>query len=207
MKRASLYAGLFALVAAWALAGFGGNAFAVHMAAHMGVVAIAAPLIAIGLCGTRHDLSTRLTWVTPITASLIELIVVWFWHLPVMRALAETSPMAEILEQAMFLAGGLLLWLACLGAASRPGRLAGAAGLLFTSIHMTLLGVLLALAPRPLYGSADVMCLGVTLDAAADQQIGGVVMLLVGAASYLIGGVSLLYRLVTVEPDLAERVR
>jgi putative membrane protein len=59
-------------------------------------------------------------------------------------------------------------------------------------MHMTLLGVLLALAPRPLYGAGDVSCFGISLSAAADQQIGGVVMLMVGACAYLLGGIVLL---------------
>jgi putative membrane protein len=62
-------------------------------------------------------------------------------------------------------------------------------------MHMTLLGVLLALAPRPLYGQGEVTCLGLTLTARQDQELGGVLMLLVGAAVYLAGGVALLARL------------
>jgi putative membrane protein len=170
MTRPSLAAGILVLLAAWLLAAGGERSFAVHMVAHMAIVAIAAPLIAIGLHGTRLDFSVGLTWITPLTASLVELVAVWFWHLPQTRLLAEQSPAAAVLEQIAFLVAGLLLWLSCLSAS----RLAGAAGLLFTSMHMTLLGVLLALSPRPLYGVA---------------------MLLVGAISYLAGGIALLFRL------------
>ena len=63
---------------------------------------------------------------------------------------------------------------------------------------MTLLGALLALAPRPLYGDAAVTCLGVVLAPAVDQQVGGTVMLAVGAAVYLAGGLALMAR--TLEP-------
>jgi putative membrane protein len=59
-------------------------------------------------------------------------------------------------------------------------------------MHMTLPGTLLALSPRPLYGAGDVGCFGVTLSPVIDQQDGAAVMLLVGAAVYLAGGVSLL---------------
>jgi putative membrane protein len=72
--------------------------------------------------------------------------------------------------------------------------MAGAVGLLFTSMHMTLLGALLALAPRPLYGEASVSCLGLTLGPAADQSVGGTVMLAVGAVVYLAGGLALVAR-------------
>ncbi|MCR6502003.1 cytochrome c oxidase assembly protein [Shinella sp. CPCC 101442] len=189
MKSIALPVGIVILCLALIL-GFGSNSFTVHMVVHMGIVAVAAPLIAHGLVGARRDPMARWTWMTPMLASLIELVVIWFWHLPVLRAAADASHPLTLIEQIGFLAAGLLLWIACL----RPGegRLAGTVGLLFTSMHMTLLGVLLALAPRPLYGDGAVRCFGISLPAAADQQIGGVVMLVVGAFAYLVGGIVLL---------------
>ena len=200
MKRAGLIMGLVVLIAAWWLAASGGRSFAAHMIAHMGVVAIAAPLLAAGMAGTALDFTRWAAWITPLTASLTELVVVWFWHLPQARLLADQSAVAAVLEQASFLAAGLLLWLSCLSATP----LAGAAGLVFTSMHMTLLGVLLALAGRPLYGAGEVTCFGVTVSATIDQQVGGVAMLLVGAASYLLGGIVLLHRLLAGPARAAE---
>jgi putative membrane protein len=56
-------------------------------------------------------------------------------------------------------------------------------------MHMTLLGALLALPPRPLYGSAGH---GPGQPAGlADQQQGGAIMLAAGALSYLVGGLVL----------------
>ena len=62
---------------------------------------------------------------------------------------------------------------------------------------MTLLGALLALASRPLYGTGDVTCFGLVLGATEDQALGGVIMLMIGAAAYLVGGVLLLGRLLS----------
>ena len=79
------------------------------------------------------------------------------------------------------------------GSAASAGRASPAAGafaLLLTSMHMTLLGALLALAPRPLFGEGTVTCLGLSLDAAQDQHLGGVLMLMIGGAVYLAGGLS-----------------
>lgn len=180
------------------------ESFAAHMSVHMGVVALAAPLLAIGISGTRWDPTTRRQWISPIPVSLLELVVVWTWHAPAMRAMAENSVAATVLEQAMFLSAGLLLWLSCLGRGETDTSSRGAAGviaLLFTSMHMTLLGVLLALAPRPLYGVTEVTCFGTTLPAQGDQQLGGVIMLMVGAAAYLVGGLALAGRLLAVAPD------
>jgi putative membrane protein len=170
------------------------------MLAHLGVVALAAPLIAIGLAGTRWDILGRSPLSAPILASLLELVVVWAWHAPALRALAAGSAWVTAAEQASFLVAGLLLWLACFGeggARTDARRAAGAFAMLLTSMHMTLLGVLLALTPRPLYGRGEVTCLGLTMTAEQDQELGGVLMLLVGAAVYLAGGVVLLGRLLT----------
>lgn len=203
MKSASLTSGILVLVTAACLTTFGGDAFTLHMIVHMAIVAIAAPMIAFGVGGTVADVSARLTWITPLTASLIELVTVIFWHLPQVRLVADQSLAITVVEQLSFLAAGLLLWLSCLSAPP----LAGAAGLLFTSMHMTLIGVLLALAPRPLYGTGQTTCLGLPLGAATDQQVGGVAMLLVGSLSYLIGGIILLHRLVVATSGATERPR
>src|SRR5690606_4715706 len=109
---------------------------------------------------------------------------VWGWHLPAAHVAAQTSAAASVAEQASFLGAGLLLWLAVL----HPGRqLAGAGGLLLTSMHMTLLGALLILAQRSLYPSA--ICGG-----PADQQLGGMIMLGIGTPIYLVGGLILTAR-------------
>lgn len=200
MRRVSLILGLLTLVLIWAgplLSAWRGS-FAAHMLAHMGVVAIAAPLIAIGV---SPFLRKKWPSETPLLsfaliASLVELVVVWGWHAPAARLWAESSVFATALEQASFLLSGLFLWLTAIGQKETPANdAAGAFALLLTSVHMTLLGALLSLAPRPLYGLEEVTCFGLVLGAGQDQALGGVIMLLIGAAVYLAGGVFLLARL------------
>lgn len=185
--------GATVLLAAWAFAALGHD-MTLHMAAHMGSVAVAAPLIAYGLAGTGWDVALR--WprlFAPMTMSVVELIVVWGWHLPAARALAVDSAAALAAEQAMFAAVGIGLWSACFGTRdpAHGGRRAVAViALLWTTMHMTFLGALITLAPRPLYEHTQVSFIG--LAPLADQQLGGVVMLLVGGGSYLFGGLALL---------------
>lgn len=169
------------------------EAFTAGMVAHMAVVAIASPLIAIGL---PWRFGGPMPVALPVLASLFELLAVWGWHAPAMREIAETSVPGTIAEQVTFLFAGMFLWSTSFAAPdSRLHAATGAGALLLTSIHMTLLGALLALSPRPLYGSGEVTCFGVALDAGQDQQLGGVVMLAVGAVVYLSGGISLVGRL------------
>lgn len=205
VRPLALAAGLCLLAAIWIgpLLGAWRESLVAGMVAHMGVIAIAAPLITIGL-PDRWRPGAALPVAIPALASLFELLVLWGWHAPSLRALAEASTAGTVAEQASFLTAGVFLWWTSLGAAREPAQAAAGAGALFvTCIHMTLLGALLALSPRPLYGAGEVTCFGVVLEAGQDQQLGGVIMLLVGAVIYLAGGLILVGRLL----DLRARVR
>jgi len=176
------------------------ESFASHMLAHMGVIAVAAPLIALGLPAQWRP-GPSMPVALPVIASVLELFTVWAWHAPLMRGAVRDSLVMTVFEQATFLAAGVLLWWSSFGVpGSRKHAGAGAIALLLTSIHMTLLGALLALSPRSLYGSENVTCFGLILGAGEDQQLGGVIMLLVGAIIYLTGGVFLIARLLSDRP-------
>jgi putative membrane protein len=187
------------------------GAFSAHMTLHMAVVAVAAPLLALGVAGSRWDPVRRAPWLFPaLIASLLELLLVWGWHTPALHRAARESTLAFVLEQASFLLSGLWLWLAAVGgdARSRQRRGMGVLALLLTSMHMTLLGALLGLPPRPLYDLAHSHehAHGALppLGALADQHLGGAIMILLGGLSYLVGGLWLSLSLVR---DSGERVQ
>lgn len=201
MRHMALVSGLLLLALIWGgpLLSVWRQSFAAHMLAHMGVVAVAAPLIAIGLSG-RWRPEAPMPVALPVLASLFELVIVWAWHVSALRAAAQAMVPVMIVEQGSFLAAGLLLWLSSLAfSGERAHAAAGAAALLFTSVHMTLLGALLSLSQRPLFGGGQVTCLGISLSGGEDQQLGGVVMLLVGSVVYLWGGLALVGRLLKHE--------
>ncbi len=192
MRRStSLLAGALTLAAAWLgpLPALAKTSFAGHMFLHMAVVAVAAPLLALGVAGTRHDPVRRAPELFPaVPLSGLELAVVWAWHAPALHHAARSGAWAFAAEQGTFLASALLVWLAALGGGARlreSRALGGVTALLLTSMHMTLLGALLALTPRALYAHHGAAFAGTPLD---DQQLGGAVMLLIGGVSYLAGG-------------------
>ena len=192
----SLMLGLATLAAVWLgpLPDMADRLFVGHMLMHVMVVAVAAPLLAIGLAGGRFDFSNRIPFLfSPILASVIELFVVWAWHMPALHHAARTSQAAELLEQGSYLFVGLLVWLAAFGGVRHQRALAGIAGLLLTSMHMTLLGVLLAMSSRPLFEHTGSVLSG--MSPLEDQQMGGVIMLAFGGSAYLIGGLYLLFGL------------
>ena len=192
MRTTLLTAGVVVLATAWLgpLSALARWSFSAHMTMHMAVVAVAAPLIALGVSACRFDpVRTRPHLFAPIPASIVELIVVWVWHTPAFHHAARHETWAFVLEQSSFLAAGLFLWIAVLGGhrtLREQRRGAGVVALLFTSMHMTLLGALFALAPRPLYDHVGIGPAGPS--SLADQHLGGAVMLLVGGTVYLFGG-------------------
>jgi putative membrane protein len=184
--RAACLAGA-ALVLGCSWLGASPDTFTAHMARHMGLVAVAAPLLALGLTGGALDPVRRAPGLfAPIPASLVELVAVWVWHSPALHQMARESPLGSVLEQGTFLASGLFVWMSACGP-GRNRRALGVVALLLTSMHMTLLGALLALSPRALY--AESTCAAAT--ALHDQHLGGAIMLLVGGVSYLAGGLVL----------------
>lgn len=201
MRRLSLATGALVLAAAWLgpLPGRATHDFSAHMTMHMAVVAVAAPLIALGAAGGRLDPTHRYAAVfSPIPLSLVELLVVWAWHAPGLHHLARSSTAGLVAEQGLFLSSGLLVWLASFGAESqRSGNRAGTGvvALLLTSMHMTFLGALLGLAPRALYSHGGP-------EALDEQHLGGAIMLGVGGVSYLLGGLWLSARLLASPPRL-----
>ncbi|WP_102109152.1 cytochrome c oxidase assembly protein [Oceaniglobus roseus] len=172
MKAAGII-GAALVLALWTLPLEGSlGLFPAHMVRHMGLVAVAAPLLVLGFPRLAPAFA-----VSPLAAAVIEFAVVWGFHLPALHEAAALSTFWYVAEQGLFLLAGLLVWAGCLGA----GGLAGAGGLLLTSMHMTLLGALLTLAPRPLYAAT---CLG----SLAEQQLGGMLMLAIGTPVYLVAG-------------------
>lgn len=203
MQRPLLVVGILLLGAIWLgpLPGLARHAFWAHMTMHMGVVAVAAPFLALGVAGGGLDPVRRLPRTfAPIPASIVELVVVWAWHTPALHHLARHTGAGLIAEQGLFLLAGVAVWLSAFGG-GRPvaaGRTAaGVVGLLLTSMHMTLLGALLALSPRPLYLHETGMSALTPLE---DQHLGGAIMILVGGLSYLTGGLWLTVTLLRYRP-------
>jgi putative membrane protein len=163
------------------------GSFSAHMVMHMGVVAVVAPLIAFGIARARPARVAALPPALAIAASLFEFAAVWTWHAPALHDAARMRTGFFVMEQASFLAAGVLVWTTAVGA-----KAAGVCALLITSMHMVLLGALLLLSPRPLYACAEVCSSTAALTPLGDQQLGGALMLVIGGSAYLAGGLALL---------------
>ena len=194
MRTLWLVIGLAALAAAWLgpLPDLARQAFFGHMVMHMLVVAVAAPFLSLAIAGSRFDPVEESPEIfAPVPASVGELILVWAWHAPGLHHVARMQAWGLVAEQSTFLLAGVWVWLSAFGGAQpRSGgrSAAGVVGLLLTSMHMTLLGALLAMAPRSVYGHHEGFG---PLSALQDQHLGGAVMILIGGIAYLSGGLVL----------------
>ena len=191
MKPLAWNVGWLVLAASWMgpLPELARTSFAAHMTLHMAVVAVAAPLLSIGAAGRRYDpVKKAPNLFSPIPASVGELLIVWAWHAPGLHHFARFEPAGFVIEQGMFLAAGVWVWLSAFGGESprtRARSAAGVIGLLLTSMHMTLLGALLTMSPRLLYSHHHGDS---ALDPLTDQYLGGAIMLVVGGVAFLAGG-------------------
>lgn len=184
-----LYLGLLVLALCWLgpLPAMSRTAFSAHMLLHLGVTALAAPLLAIGLAraGLRMGRTDRAgRWM--LLAFSAEMLVVWGWHLPALHEAAALNVWAFVLQQASFLAVGLGIWLLGFAARSRADVAGAMLGFFLTFAHMTMLGVLLVLAPKLIYPAE--LCLGAFgFEQLEDQRFGGILMASWSAILYLAG--------------------
>lgn len=193
--RALPWIGLALLAFAWAgpLPRLVPVSFAAHMTLHMTVVAIAVPLIAIGIALRFAGFVARNeARALAIAVTLIDVVVIWGWHTPYLHHASRSEPITLAIEQASFAAVTLLVWVVAFAGSALFGALA----LFFTSMHMTLLGALIGLAPRAAYHGdhAHGAAIPFGLTPLEDQQLGGVIMLAVGGAVYLAAGLTLVAR-------------
>ncbi|MET9066438.1 cytochrome c oxidase assembly protein [Streptosporangium sandarakinum] len=168
-----------------------------HMAQHMVLVVVAAPLLAAGAPGLvvpltlpprwRHGLASvrhaarnlpllRLLYL-PVTAWLLHTVVLWFWHLPVPYDLALAVEPVHVIEHLCFLGAAWLLWWHLL----TPGRhrIGGPVALFYLFVTMlpaAALGAVLTLARAPLYPLQAAEAAGIGVDPLTDQQLAGLVM-------------------------------
>lgn len=164
-----------------------------HMALHIVTMNLAVPLGVLlwrRLPGSSHARSAA-PWIA--TASAVQLVFLWTWHLPPVLAYAVASPIGAAAMHISLLGAALWFWHSVIVAAERSNwRALGA--LLITGKLFCLLGVLLAFAARPLYPQAALAhaAHGAHFDPGmllSDQQFAGLLMLIACPLTYVLAGV------------------
>jgi len=194
-QAAAYLAGWLSLAAALLspLHWFGERVFTLHMIEHEVVMAVAAPLLIlarpagalawalpagwrrrIGQAGRGPVLGAAWAAMTaPVFATIAHGVAIWAWHIPALFDAAVENGLLHRLQHVSFLGTALLFWWALL---RRCTAGAAAAHLFVTMMHTGILGALMALAPRVLYGAQTARAGIWGLTPLEDQQLAGLVM-------------------------------
>jgi putative membrane protein len=169
--------------------------FASHMVEHEALMVAAAPLLVAArplvallfalpptarrrLARVGNSAVVSRTWRAlsyPPAAWALHALALWLWHMPAAFEAALASPGLHLLQHGSFFATALLFWWSLLHGTAATRHGAALASLFTTVLHTSVLGALLAIAPRPWYR-------GIGL---ADQQLAGILMWVPGGLVYV----------------------
>jgi putative membrane protein len=179
-----------------------------HMAQHLLLVVVAAPLLIVGSPvlamsrilpnrwrrGTRRWGRSRTSRVSgrtltnPLISLLLATAVLWAWHVPPVYEAAVGDPILHLVEHASFLGTALLFWWVALQP-SGPRRLPHGADVLYVfagALQSGALGALFTFASSPVYPLYAHRTAALGLSALADQQLAGLLMWVPSFLVYLV---------------------
>jgi putative membrane protein len=190
----------------------GERSFAMHMIEHELIMLVATLLLATSQAGgvlawglpspLRHALGggwkapLSMVWkrlTEPVTATILQAVVMWLWHAPFMFDRALDSDAWHAAQHLSFVVASLLFWVAMLSP-RRGGYLLSAGCLFVTTMVEGALGALMALSQSPWYSDYAAMSLsGIGLDPTTDQQLAGLIMWIPGGVLHGAAALLLLY--------------
>lgn len=130
----------------------------------------------------------------PVTATIVQAVVLWAWHAPALFDRALDSGAWHAAQHLSFVGASLLFWVAMLDS-RRGGYLLSAALLFLTSLVQGALGALISLSHSPWYSAYAAMGVsGIGLDPTTDQQLAGLIMWIPGGVVHGAAALALLYR-------------
>lgn len=205
--------GIVALVAAlvWPLDALGDSLFAAHMAQHIALMGLAAPLLVLGqpvpatmramprawqraLAGLAGSGPWQRGWgwlTAAGVAATLQIAVFLVWHAPPAIAVSLENDLVHSVMHGSILGSALLFWTAITrrrGRGQGPPMLA----LLVTFKTSLISGALLAFAPVTFYASYGTRPEAWGLSLLEDQQLAGLLMMTVGAMMYVVAALVLL---------------
>ena len=193
----------------------GERSFTMHMIEHELIMLVATLLLAASAAGgvlawglprsLRQSLSgswkspLQQLWRTltePVTATVIQGVIMWGWHAPALFDRALDSFGWHIAQHACFFLSSLLFWWAMLHPRSRANGYGVSAACLFaTSLIGGALGALMSLSSSPWYADYGAMGMtGIGLDPVDDQRLAGLIMWIPGGLVHGAAAVLLFYK-------------
>jgi cytochrome c oxidase assembly factor CtaG len=132
----------------------------------------------------------------PVTATVVQGVVMWVWHAPVLFDRALESSGWHIAQHACFFLSSLLFWWAMLHPRGRSAGYGVSAACLFaTSLIGGALGALMSFSQSPWYADYAAMGMtGVGLDPVDDQRLAGLIMWIPGGLVHGIAALVMFYK-------------
>jgi putative membrane protein len=190
--------------------------FSAHMAQHLLLILVAAPLLVAGSAGTaiglalpltarrnvktweRHSLWRAVTALLahPLTILVLHVTAINVWHLPVLYQAALRNDLIHALEHISFIGTAWLFWWLIIDEKGRRRLGNGPAVILVFVAGLTsgALGALLTFAPVPLYPVQELGARAWGLTALGDQQLAGLIMWVPAGVIYVLAAAVLFLR-------------
>jgi putative membrane protein len=226
-RRALLFLGGWAVLALSLISPLhegGEESFTLHMIEHELIMLVATLMLAAARSGgtlawglpngLRSSLGgmwtrpVRAAWralTEPVTATMVQALVMWAWHAPALFDRALAQPGWHVAQHLSFIAASWLFWAAMLD--PRRGAMLTVACLFLTSLVEAALGALMALSTSPWYSAYAAMGIsGIGLDPVADQQLAGLVMWVPGGLVHVGAALFILYLWLTREKQVPPQV-
>ncbi len=192
-----------------------GYLFSAHMLQHLLLVLIVPPLLLLGIPAAAYR--TLLAWAParraehalghPLLAGFLGPGTLWVWHAPPLYDAALANQGVHILQHLTFLVTSTIFWWPVLAPADASRRLHPLGSIVYLMaalVDNSVLGIIITFAPVGLYpaylhpfdrlGVLPLVRGGWGLNPATDQQLGGVLMWVIGGPVYLLAGLGILVR-------------
>ena len=209
-RAAAFYAGLVAVAIALLspLDGLSATLFSAHMAQHLVLILVAAPLLVYGdpraaimlalPTGARrplrflgrsapiHRINAILT--VPVAALIVHAAALWAWHSPALYTAALTHEWAHVAEHLSFFVTALLFWSVVLptGVRSRPKYGPRIVFVFVTALQSGALGAIILFSTTVLYPVHETGVRAWGLTTLEDQQLAGAIMWIPAGAVYFV---------------------
>ena len=163
--------------------------FSARVVQHLLTIQVAAPLLVLSwpMGAVRWPAWAR-TMASPLGVPEIAWglfgLFLWVWHLPGPYMAALRFDAVQWVMHGSLFVGALAAWRTVLAPDGPAMRARGLLSAFGTSVHLAILAALLIFAPQPLFAYHLVTTATWGLSALADQQLGGLIMGVVGAAAY-----------------------
>jgi putative membrane protein len=128
----------------------------------------------------------------PLGAWLIQAIVLWVWHIPILFQATLTSDFVHAGQHLCFLLSALLFWWALMQGRRRALNFGIAILYMFTTaLHSGALGALITFARSAWYPAYNSTAPAWGMSALEDQQLGGIIMWIPACVTYIVAGLAL----------------